>query len=54
MSIVAPWRIVIIGNNPVELLDYILAIENELGIKAKNMLPCKLGMYPLHIVILIY
>ena len=37
ISIAAPWRIVNIGNNnPVELLDYILAIENELGIKAKK------------------
>ena len=36
ISIVAPWRIVNIGNKPVELLDYILAIENELGIKAKK------------------
>ena len=45
ISIVAPWRIVNIGNNnPVELLDYILAIENELGIKAKkNMLPMQPG-----------
>lgn len=44
----APWRVYNIGNNaPVELLDYILAIENALGIKAdKDFLPLQLGDVP--------
>jgi len=38
-SSVAPWRIYNIGNNsPVELLDYIKAIEDALGIKADKEL----------------
>ena len=41
----APWRIYNIGNNsPVELLDYITAIEDALGIKAdKELLPLQPG-----------
>ena len=41
----APWRIYNIGNNqPVELLDYINAIENALGKKAdKVLLPMQQG-----------
>ena len=41
----APWRIYNIGNNsPVELLDYIKAIEDALGIKAnKELLPLQPG-----------
>jgi len=44
----APWRIYNIGNNsPVELLDYIEAIEEALGIKAdKELLPLQLGDVP--------
>ena len=44
----APWRIYNIGNNsPVELLDYIKAIEDELGIKAKKqLLPLQPGDVP--------
>ncbi|MDC0597147.1 NAD-dependent epimerase [Candidatus Pseudothioglobus singularis] len=44
----APWRIYNIGNNsPVELLDYIKAIEEALGIKAeKELLPLQLGDVP--------
>lgn len=33
----APWRIYNIGNNePIKLMDYIIAIEQELGIEAKK------------------
>lgn len=33
----APWRIYNIGNNePIKLMDYIIAIEQELGIQAKK------------------
>ena len=41
----APWRVYNIGNNsPVELLDYIDAIEEALGIKAKkDLLPLQPG-----------
>jgi UDP-glucuronate 4-epimerase len=41
----APWRIYNIGNNsPVELLDYIEAIEGSLNIRArKELLPLQLG-----------
>ena len=41
----APWRVYNIGNNsPVELLDYIEAIEEALGIKAeKELLPMQPG-----------
>ena len=44
----APWRIYNIGNNsPVELLDYISAIENALGMKAnKELLPMQPGDVP--------
>ncbi len=44
----APWRIYNIGNNsPVELLDYIEAIEEALGIDAeKEFLPLQLGDVP--------
>ena len=44
----APWRVYNIGNNsPVELMDYIRAIEKNLGIEAKkNMLPLQLGDVP--------
>ena len=44
----APWRIYNIGNNsPVELLDYIKAIEDVLGIKAdKELLPLQPGDVP--------
>lgn len=41
----APWRIYNIGNNePVELMNYIRALENSLGITAiKEMLPLQAG-----------
>jgi UDP-glucuronate 4-epimerase len=44
----APWRIYNIGNNkPVELMDYISALENSLGRKAKmEMLPLQPGDVP--------
>jgi len=44
----APWRVYNIGNNnPVELMDYIRAIENSLGIKAeKELLPLQPGDVP--------
>ena len=44
----APWRVYNIGNNsPVELMDYIKAIENTLGIKAeKELLPLQPGDVP--------
>jgi UDP-glucuronate 4-epimerase len=44
----APWRIYNIGNNsPVELLDYIKAIEEALGINAeKELLPLQPGDVP--------
>ena len=44
----SPWRIYNIGNNsPVELLDYISAIENALGMKAnKELLPMQPGDVP--------
>ena len=44
----APWRIYNIGNNsPVELFDYIKAIEEALGVKAKTeLLPLQLGDVP--------
>jgi len=44
----APWRVYNIGNNsPVELLDYIGAIEKALGIKAKKeLLPLQSGDVP--------
>jgi len=42
----APWRVYNIGNNnPVELMDYIEALEDSLGIKAdKELLPLQPGM----------
>jgi UDP-glucuronate 4-epimerase len=44
----APWRIYNIGNNkPIELLDYIRAIEENLGIEAlKKLLPLQPGDVP--------
>ena len=44
----APWRVYNIGNNkPVELLDYIKAIEDSLKIKAeKELLPLQPGDIP--------
>ncbi len=47
-SSLAPWRLYNIGNNsPVELLDYISAIEDSLGIKAeKELLPLQDGDVP--------
>ena len=44
----APWRVYNIGNNsPVELMDYISAIENALGIQAeKDLLPLQPGDVP--------
>ena len=44
----APWRVYNIGNNsPVELMDYIKAIEDDLGIKAdKELLPIQPGDVP--------
>ncbi|OUU28708.1 MAG: capsular biosynthesis protein CpsI [Candidatus Endolissoclinum sp. TMED37] len=43
-----PWRIYNIGNNqPIQLLEYIDALEKNLGIKAeKNLLPMQLGDVP--------
>ena len=47
-SSAAPWRIYNIGNNnPVELMDYIRALERALGMKAKiEMSPLQLGDIP--------
>jgi UDP-glucuronate 4-epimerase len=44
----APWRVYNIGNNqPVELMDYIAAIENALGKTAsKELLPLQAGDVP--------
>lgn len=44
----APWRVYNIGNNsPVELMDYIAAIEKALGKKAQmTMLPLQAGDVP--------
>jgi len=44
----APWRVYNIGNNsPVELMDYIAALENALGKKAiKELLPLQAGDVP--------
>jgi len=44
----APWRIYNIGNsNPVELMDYIKAIEKSLGMEAeKNFMPLQDGDVP--------
>ena len=44
----APWRVYNIGNNnPVELMDYIGALENSLGINAeKELLPLQPGDVP--------
>lgn len=44
----APWRVYNIGNNnPVELLDYVAAIEKSLGIKASfELLPLQTGDVP--------
>lgn len=45
---IAPWRVYNIGNNsPVELMDYIAALEKALGKKAEmEMLPLQLGDVP--------
>ena len=45
LSPVAPWRVVNIGNGkPVELMDFIAALEHALGKTAqKNMLPMQKG-----------
>ena len=47
-SSIAPYKIYNIGNNnPVKLMDFIAAIENKLGKKAKkNMLPIQAGDVP--------
>ena len=47
-SSTAPWRVYNIGNSqPVELMDYIKAIEDALGVKAKlNLLPMQPGDVP--------
>ncbi len=47
-SSAAPWRVYNIGNNsPVELMDYIAALENALGRKADmEMLPLQPGDVP--------
>ena len=47
-SSLSPWRIYNIGNNsPVELMDYIEAIESTLGMKAdKELLPLRQGDVP--------
>ena len=47
-SSLAPWRLYNIGNNsPVDLLDYISAIEDSVGIKAeKELLPLQDGDVP--------
>jgi UDP-glucuronate 4-epimerase len=44
----APWRVYNIGNNnPVELMDYIEALETSLGVKAeKELLPLQPGDVP--------
>ena len=44
----APWKVYNIGNNkPVDLMEYISAIENALGMKAKiNFLPLQPGDVP--------
>lgn len=44
----APWRIFNIGNaNPVSLLDYVAALEDALGVKAKReLLPIQPGDVP--------
>ena len=44
----APWRVYNIGNNsPVELMDYIEALEEALGIVAdKELLPLQPGDVP--------
>jgi len=44
----APWRLYNIGNNnPVQLMEYINALENSLGIKAEmNLLPLQDGDVP--------
>ncbi|MDQ7003041.1 MAG: capsular biosynthesis protein CpsI, partial [Ghiorsea sp.] len=44
----APWRVYNIGNaSPVELMDYIKAIEKALGMTAeKNFMPLQAGDVP--------
>jgi UDP-glucuronate 4-epimerase len=45
LSPVAPWRVVnIAGGAPLKLMDFVAAIEQELGVRAvKNMLPMQKG-----------
>lgn len=47
-SSAAPWRIYNIGNNkPIELLDYINALENALGVQANlELMPLQPGDVP--------
>jgi UDP-glucuronate 4-epimerase len=47
-SSLAPWRVYNIGNSsPVELMDYIAALESQLGKRAEiEMLPLQLGDVP--------
>ena len=47
-SSLSPWRVYNIGNNsPVELIDYIGALENALGVKADmELLPMQSGDVP--------
>ena len=49
LSPVAPWRVVNIGNSePVQLMDFVEAIEAALGVEAnKNMLPIQPGDVPI-------
>jgi len=44
----APWRVYNIGNSsPVELMDYIKAVEDALGLEAeKNFMPMQAGDVP--------
>ena len=51
----APWKIYNIGNNkPVQLMDYINALEKNLGKKAKiNFLPFNQEMFQIPTQILI-
>lgn len=48
VSSVAPYRIINLGNsNPVKLLDFVKAIENTIGKKAKtNLIPIQAGDVP--------
>lgn len=48
LSPVAPWRVVNIGNaSPVQLMDFITALEDALGVEAKkNFMPMQAGDVP--------